>query len=123
MNLDLFFKSIITLDNTMIIICDLNHKIVYLNDIAKKTYDKKGVDLLGKSILDCHNDDSKEKIKRVVNWFLADKNNNRIHTFYNEKQNKDVYMIAIRDENNNLIGYYEKHEFRTKDLTPFYDFK
>ena len=36
MNLDLFFKSIITLDNTMIIICDLNHKIVYLNDIAKK---------------------------------------------------------------------------------------
>ena len=122
MNLDLYFKSIIDLDNTMIIVCDLNHTIVYMNDIAKTTYEKKGKNLLGSNLLNCHNDDSKEKIKKVIEWFLKDKNNNRIHTFYNEKQNKDGYMIAIRDNDKNLIGYYEKHEFRTKDLTPFYQF-
>ena len=30
-------------------------------------------------------------------------------------------MIALRDDNGELIGYYEKHEYRTKDETPFYE--
>jgi hypothetical protein len=32
-------------------------------------------------------------------------------------------MIALRDGKGNLIGYYEKHEYRNRDITPFYDFK
>lgn len=32
-------------------------------------------------------------------------------------------MIALRDEDDNLIGYYEKHEYRNIDKTPLYDFK
>lgn len=45
-----------------------------------------------------------------------------IYTFYNEKQNKDVYMIALRDETNKLIGYYEKHEYRNREVAERYDF-
>lgn len=30
-------------------------------------------------------------------------------------------MIALRDEAKNLIGYYEKHEYRNKDTSPFYE--
>ncbi|EKC69670.1 hypothetical protein LEA_08169, partial [human gut metagenome] len=34
---------------------------------------------------------------------------------HNEKQNKDVYMVALRDADKKLIGYYEKHEYRNKE--------
>ena len=34
--------------------------------------------------------------------------------YYNYKQNKDVYMVALRD-GEKLIGYYEKHEFRNRE--------
>ncbi len=29
-------------------------------------------------------------------------------------------MIALRNKDGDLIGYYEKHEFRAKDDSPFY---
>lgn len=123
MQLNQYFKSIIDQDNCAIVICDLNHKIIYLNPQAEINYAKSGGnELLGKSLLDCHNPQSVEAIKKVVAWFAKDKSNNRVHTFFNEKQKKDGYMIALRDEDGKLIGYYEKHEYRTVDETPFYAF-
>ena len=92
-----------------------------MNKKANDFYSKKGKQLLGTNLLDCHNDDSKEKIYKVLDWFKKDINNNIVHTFYNEKENKDVYMIALRDKNSNLIGYYEKHEYRNIDNSKFYD--
>ena len=32
-------------------------------------------------------------------------------------------MIALRDETGTLLGYYEKHEFRRQDMSPFYEMK
>ena len=123
MQLNQYFKSIIDQDNCAIVICDLTHKIIYLNPQAEINYAKSGGnELLGKSLLDCHNPQSVEAIKKVVTWFAKDKSNNRVHTFFNEKQKKDGYMIALRDEDGTLIGYYEKHEYRTVDETPFYAF-
>lgn len=46
---------------------------------------------------------------------------NRVYTFYNEKENKDVYMIALRDDAGTLIGYYEKHEYRNHEQGTLYD--
>ena len=36
------------------------------------------------------------------------------------KQNKDVYMVALRDESK-LIGYNEKHEYRNSETMKPYD--
>ncbi|MCF0220849.1 MAG: PAS domain S-box protein [Fibrobacter sp.] len=118
-----FFKSIIDQDNTAIVVCNLEHEIIYMNPKAIEAQSKRGgASLVGRSLLLCHNPDSQEKIRKVVDWFAAHKSHNRVHSFFNEKQNKDGYMIALRDELGNLIGYYEKHEFRSKDETPFYQF-
>ena len=35
-------------------------------------------------------------------------------------RNKDVYMVALRDEGE-LIGYYEKHEYRNAETMKPYD--
>ncbi len=118
-SLNQYFKSIVDSDNCNVVICDLEHKIIYMNPSAVGSYGN----LVGTSILNCHNEKSNEMIIKVVEWFKKSQNNNRIHTFYNEKKNKDVYMIALRNKNGDLIGYYEKHEFRTKDSEPFYAIK
>jgi len=32
-------------------------------------------------------------------------------------------MVALRDDDGTLIGYYEKHEYRNKETVGLYDFK
>lgn len=49
------------------------------------------------------------------------KETNLIYTFHKEKQNKDVYMVALRDREK-LIGYYEKHEYRDRETMGMYVF-
>ena len=66
---------------------------------------------------------SVQTIEKVVNWFKESKDNNIIYTFHNQKENKDVYMVALRSENGELIGYYEKHEYRNRETMELYSFK
>lgn len=123
MELFQYFKSLIEQDACAVVICNLNHEIIYMNPAAKCRYAKSGGGkLIGSSLLDCHNAKSREKIEEVVAWFGKDKANNIIYTFHNEKENKDVYMVALRDEDNRLIGYYEKHEYRNPEAREFYDY-
>ena len=123
MELTKYFQSIIEMDRASVVICDLDHTIIYMNPAAIERYAKRGgKDLIGKSLMDCHNEESKEIIEKVVAWFAQSIENNMIYTYYNEKENKDVYMVALRDEDNTLIGYYEKHEYRNKESAKLYDF-
>ena len=117
MELSVFFKSVIDSDDAPVVICDLEHVIVYMNPAAAERYKKRGgYALMGRSLLECHNDDSAKKIKKAVEWFSESNEHNRVYESHNEKENKDVYMIAHRDDNKKLIGYYEKHEYRTPEI-------
>ncbi len=119
-----YFKSIIDMDECAVVICNLAHEIIYMNPAAIERYGKGGgTALIGRSLLDCHNEESRNSIRKVVDWFQENQGNNRIYTFRNEKENKDVYMVALREENGTLIGYYEKHEYRTVETRPLYDFR
>ena len=123
MELTQFFKSLVDQDTSAVVICDINHKIIYMNSVACERYSKKGGSaLLGRSLLDCHNSKSNEMIHKVIEWFQSNKSHNRIYISYNEKGNKDVYMIALRSEQGELIGYYEKHEYRNRETESFYKF-
>ena len=116
-----FYKSIIDQDRCAVVICNLKHEIIYMNPAAVLNYEKWGGDkLLGRSLLGCHNPKSGEKIQQVLDWFAADGSHNIVYTSHNEKQNKDVYMVALRDEGE-LIGYYEKHEYRNVETMKQYD--
>ena len=116
-----FFQSIIDQDRASVVICNLKHEILYMNPAAVINYEKRGGDkLVGRSLLDCHNPESRDKIQQVVDWFAADESHNLVYTHHNEKQNKDVYMVALREEGK-LIGYYEKHEYRSEETMKQYD--
>lgn len=117
-----YFKSVIDADEAPVVICDLSHTVVYMNPAAVKRYEKRGgAALIGRSLMGCHNADSKDKIERVIAWFKKDPANNKVYTFRNEKENKDVYMIALRNGDGELIGYYEKHEYRNIESMALYD--
>ena len=117
MNLTPFFKSIIDQDSAPVVICDSEHTVVYMNPASIARYH---TDITGKSIKSCHNAESDEKIDRVVAWFKESKDNNIVYTYHSEKENKDVYMVALRDSNGTLIGYYEKHEYRNQETEELY---
>ena len=103
-DLNAYFKSIIDQDRESVVICDLNHIIIYMNPAAVVDYKKYGgASLLGKSLLNCHNPHSVEAIRKVVEWFAADA------------------MVALRDASGTLIGYYEKHDSRKAETMKQYD--
>ncbi len=123
MDLTKYFKSIVEQDRCAVVICNLEHDIIYMNPAAIERYKKSGGKaLIGKSILVCHSPQSGELIQKAVLWFAESKEHNLIYTFHNEKENKDVYMVALRDEDGTLIGYYEKHEYRNAETMERYNF-
>ncbi len=120
---DRLLRSMAEQDRAAIVICDLSHRVVYMNPAAVRNYAKWGGEaILGRSLLDCHNEESRKRIREVTEWFAESPSNNMIYTSHNDRQNKDVYMVALRDEAGKLIGYYEKHEYRDRERAAFYDF-
>ena len=117
MKLYKLLKSVLDQDTAPVVVCDIDDIIVYMNPSAIERYHK---DLTGKSIKDCHSPKANEMIDKVVAWFKQNKNNNIIYTYHNEKENKDVYMVALRDDDGTLIGYYEKHEYRNRETVGLY---
>lgn len=119
-----YLKSILDTDRCAVVVCNLQHEIIYMNPAAVKRYGKwGGAELLGRNLLDCHSPASKKQIEKVLSWFRESETHNIIYTFYNEKENKDVYMVALRDADNTLIGYYEKHEYRNRETDSLYHFQ
>ncbi|MDE7359879.1 MAG: PAS domain-containing protein [Lachnospiraceae bacterium] len=119
-----YFKSIVDQDRCAVVICNLAHEIIYMNPAAVERYAKRGGGaFVGQSLLDCHNAQSVAMIEKVTAWFAQSREHNIIHTFYNEKENKDGYMVALREADGTLIGYYEKHEYRDAEKRALYDFQ
>lgn len=124
MELSQYFKSIIEQERSAVVICNSEHKIIYMNPAAITRYGKSGgIKLIGTSLLNCHNEKSNEMIKKTVEWFKKSADNNIVYTYRNEKENKDIYMVALRDDDGTLIGYYEKHEYRNLETMKLYDFE
>lgn len=122
-DLSAYFKSIVDQDRIHVVICNLKHEIIYMNPAAVKRYAKRGgAALVGKSLFECHNPHSVSIIEKAVAWFAESVEHNIVYTYRNEKENKDVYMVALRDDAGTLIGYYEKHEYRTAEQGALYDF-
>lgn len=123
MDLFPYFKSVLDQDRAPVVLCGLDHIILYMNPAAGARYAKQGgMALVGESIFDCHPPKANEMIRRVVDWFAQSKAHDLMYTYRNDKENKDVYMVALRDGDGTLIGYYEKHEYRDREAMGLYEF-
>ncbi len=114
-----FLEAVVEADDQPVVICNTEHKIVYMNPTAIKRYEKRGgAQLIGRSIFDCHNAHSKEIILSVFKQFQENPALNKVYTYTKQKDgdDRDVYIVALRNKNGELIGYYEKHESRVHEV-------
>ncbi len=91
-----------------VVFVDTGHIIRYLNKAAAAQYQKPDhPDLLGRSIFDCHNKQSRQIILDIFKSFMdgADERFLSIN-----KSNQKVYMRAVRNNAGEVIGYYERYE-------------
>ena len=93
-----------------VVFLDCDHIIRYMNKAAKyHYYEERGYrDLIGKSLFDCHQEErSKEHIIAAVEKLK--KHANEVFLMVGVK-NQRIYINPVRDENGELIGYFERYE-------------
>lgn len=113
-------KAVLEQDSAPVVICDMDSIVRYMNPAAIEHYHR---DLTGSDVRNCHPARANALIERVLDWFRQSADNNKVYTYRNDKEDKDVYMIALRNAGGQLIGYYEKHEYRKRETAPLYDMK
>lgn len=86
--------------NCAVTVCDKDGVILYMNDKAKETFAKHG-DLIGKSLIPCHNDRS----RAIIADLLATGGSNA-YTIQKNGQKKMIYQSAWR-ENGEMAGLVE----------------
>ncbi|MEW5701304.1 MAG: PAS domain-containing protein [Candidatus Zixiibacteriota bacterium] len=84
-----------------------DHIIRYMNKAAIAHF-KEGDTLLGRSLMDCHNEQSQATIHEV----LAALRNGESERLITDKPEQRIYMRAVRNPVGEVIGYYERYERR-----------
>ncbi len=90
-----------------IIFVNNDYIISFMNKKAQEYYRKKGKNLIGKSIFDCHNEKSIERIKNTYEEIK--KTEKDVFIFVNSK-NQRVYMQGVKNEKGEWIGFIERFE-------------
>lgn len=92
-----------------LLFADTEHVIRYMNKVAVAHFDG-GEELLGTSLLDCHNDRSQELIIEILAAMQAGEEERLI----SDDETRRIYMRAGRNRDGQLLGYYERYESLTK---------
>jgi len=100
-----FLAAILDSLKDPILVADPDHVICYMNRAAKEFYEG-GEGLLGRSLLECHNESS----RRVIRETLVAMQEGVEERLISEDAGKRVYMRAVRDQDGRLLGYYERYE-------------
>jgi DUF438 domain-containing protein len=93
-----------------IVFVDCNHIIQYINKRAEFHYyrERGYCNLIGKLIFDCHHDPKSEDVIRSVVERLK---NHAGEVFLQvNARNEREYIVPVRDENGELVGYFERSE-------------
>ena len=85
-----------------ITVCDLDGKIIFMNERSRATFDKEGQTMLGKNLMPCHSERSQEMIRHMiatdtVNCYTIDK----------QGVKKMIYQTPWRDSDGTVRGMVE----------------
>ena len=115
-----FFRSYIETEDVPVVMCDLDYRIVFVNRSALNEFGKYDLNV-GKSLRLYMNEEALSKINVVVEWFKESTENNSIFVGRIDDENIDLYITAVRDEKNELIGFCNKRRKRSADKCEPYD--
>ena len=84
---------------------DTEHIIRYMNKAAVAHYDE-GESLIGRSLLDCHNEQSQQQMIEILAAMQAGEEERLI----TDNEEHRIYMRAVRGADGRVLGYYERYE-------------
>ncbi|MBD3348847.1 MAG: PAS domain-containing protein [Candidatus Eisenbacteria bacterium] len=87
-----------------VLFADTDHIIRYMNRSAVAHYSE-GSDLIGRSIMECHNESSQAVIREVLEAMGAGEDERLI----TDNERHRIFMRAVRDPDGRVIGYYERY--------------
>lgn len=88
-----------------VLFADTDHITRYMNKAALEHYDE-GAALIGRSLFDCHNDES----NRVIREVFAAMQQGETERLITDNEKYRIFMRAVRDQDGTLLGYYERYE-------------
>jgi DUF438 domain-containing protein len=98
-----------------ILFADTAHITRYMNKAAIAHY-KEGQSLIGRSLLECHNEESQAMMIEI----LAAMHGGEDERLITDNEKHRIFMRAVRDEKDRVLGYYERYEppARARTLEP-----
>ena len=93
-----------------LLFADTAHTIRYMNRAATAYYEE-GESLMGRSLLDCHNAQSRAMILEILDAMHHTGLEERLIT---DNAQHRIYMRAVRDAEGRVLGYYERYEPPTR---------
>ena len=88
-----------------ILFADVEHVTRYMNKAAIAYYDE-GEALIGRSLLDCHNERSQQMMIEI----LAEMHKGLEERLITDNDEHRIYMRVVRDAGGKVLGYYERYE-------------
>ena len=109
-----FFKGIIDSEEGPIVLCNLDYRIIYENPAALSYYSSISP-ITGRLLSTIMDEEMMSKVVMSVEWFKEDTKNNKVFALHDSKNNMDMYILAIRNDKGELIGFYGRREDRNPE--------
>ena len=92
-------------------------------DWAKKEYAPYGGEaLIGQSLLTHCGFEGRTKVEMVIEWFKENNDKDSLFCYHKDESNTDVYLVAIRNKDRELIGFTGIYESRDPETIEGYVF-
>jgi DUF438 domain-containing protein len=88
-----------------ILFADTEHVTRYMNKAAIAHYEE-GETLIGRSLLDCHNERSQQMMIEI----LAAMHDGLEEQLITDNEEERIFMRVVRDAGGRVLGYYERYE-------------
>ena len=87
-----------------VLFADTDHVTRYMNKAAIAYYDE-GTSLIGRSLMDCHNEQSQEMMIEI----LAAMHEGEDERIITDDEKHRIFMRVVRDAEGRVLGYYERY--------------
>jgi len=89
-----------------ILFADTEHQTRYMNRAAIAYYEE-GEELIGRSLLDCHNQASQ---RMMIDILAAMQDRDLEEQLITDNEKHRIHMRAVRGVDGEVLGYYERYE-------------
>ena len=100
-----FLAAILDSLKDPVLVADTQHVTRYMNKAAIAFYEE-GESLIGRSLLDCHNERSQQMMVEI----LAEMHEGLDERIITDDEEHRIYMRVVRDVEGGVLGYYERYE-------------